>query len=45
MRTETKEQITRLLAIIFFISLNLSLMLLVVASAFETSVPRFLQLV
>lgn len=45
MTSKTKEQITRLLAIIFFITLHLSALLLVAASAFHTSVPRFLQLV
>lgn len=44
MTQQTKETITRLLAIIFCIVLNLSVLLAVTASALQTNLSDFLQL-
>ena len=44
MKTENKEQSARILAIIICIALNLSLLLAVTASAFQTNLSHFLQL-
>lgn len=43
MKSETKENITRTLAIIVCIVLNLSWMLAVTADALQTNLLRFLQ--
>ena len=44
MKSATKETITRLLATIFCIGLNLSVLLAVTASALQTNLSHFLQL-
>lgn len=44
MTSESKDKITQLLAIIICIALNLSVLLVVTVTAFQTNVFKFLQI-